>query len=364
MDTNKRITMLEERIANLENKLSQLDGKKCDKNISSVLASYDFSDEYCRKNSGWKVYNAEAVESDDGLSFRAMQVEKTLGVFCDPMLINNNVNLPADKIKKVHVRIKSNVDATQRCMLRVYFTTDRYNRWSQPKSVDSCYPAGRLVDVYVDTKNRYWNGIITCIRIDPVEGLKGSIEIELVEFLDEFDNVVYSMDFAHQKSLEDSGWMLKNTSFVHCDGRLTFNVDVLEKKRIFVDPFIKIENLDIDASMAKYIHIKMRVDVKEKPEDDTYMQILFKTKSSNIWNQDKSIRFRYNIGEDVDAYIEVKQLFWKGKIVALRIDPFEVFEGRAEIRLLELLSEIPGGTSLDMLEARTKSLEDRLRTIL
>lgn len=363
MDDSNKISQLEERISKLEKMVEQLTENKGENNALQVLASYDFSLEECRKNSGWKICNAENIECPDALSLKAMQVERTLGVFCDPMLINNDIHLPADEIKRVHVRIKSNVDATQRCMLRVYFVTEKYREWSQAKSVDNYYPAGRLVDVYVDTKNRYWTGNLMGIRIDPVEGLRGSIEIEFIELLDGEDNAKYRIDFTNQKSLEETGWTLRNTSQINCCGKLTFNVNVLEKKRVFKDPFIMIGNIDIDANAAKYIHIKMRVDVDNKRVKDTYMQILFKTKSSNFWTQDKSMRYSYKLGEEIDVYIEIKQLFWKGRIIALRLDPFENLDGVAKIRLIELLNEVPGKSKIDMLEVRAHRLEIKINTL-
>lgn len=361
---DNRVALLEQRIERLERIIEELlkgDNllyQKVEKH-PDVVASYDFSDENCRLNSGWKICNAETLDSTDSISIKAMRIERTLGVFCDPMLINDNIMMQADGIKKVHVRLKSNVDATQRCMLRVYFTTEKYPDWSQTKSVDEYYPAGRKVDVFVDMKNRYWNGNLKCLRIDPVEGLNGSIEIELIELLDAENNVKYSVDFTRAESLESTGWTLKNTSLESCNGKLMFNADLIEKKKVYTDPYIVIDNLDIDASVARYIHVKMRTDIENKTDSETYMQVLFKTKSSDFWTQDKSMRYSYRIGEEIDAYIEVRQLFWKGTLIALRIDPFENSEGKTEIRMVELLSDIPKNGKVEFLEARTRQLEDR-----
>ncbi|MBO4951165.1 MAG: hypothetical protein J6E38_09175 [Clostridia bacterium] len=367
MQNDDRISMLEKRITRIESLLEKVLETKLEPissdNSGNVIASFDFSDAECLNNSGWKICNAEHIDSDDSLSFETIQIERTLGVFCDPMLINENLRMPIDDIKQVHVRLKSNVDASQKCMLRVYFTTEKSEEFSQSKSVQTYYPAGRMVDVYVDTKNRYWNGNLSKLRIDPVEGLRGSIEMELIELISSSGEVVYSVDFTKVADLQSTEWNLKNTSLVSCKGRLLFNVDMIEKKRIYTDPFIVTDKIDVEASSVKYIHIKLRTDIENPESDDVYMQVLFKTKSSNFWTQDKSMRFSYAHGKDIDAYIEVKQLFWKGRIIALRIDPFETYEGRTEIKLIELLSDIPTESNINLLEAKTRHLEDRFNKI-
>ncbi len=366
-DIKKKLEELENRVERLESLLREMVEKQNGEieadDTSHLLARFDFSEEDCRNNSGWRIYNAEQNNSNDSLSFESIKVERTLGFFCDPMIINRNLNMPIDDIKYVHVRLKSNVDASQRCILRVYFTTSKYPEWSQSKSIDCYYPAGRKFDVLVETKNRFWNGMLTSLRIDPVEGLKGSIELELIELLDKNKEVKYSFDFTNIDNFENIEWKLRNTTFVSSAGKLLFNIDVLEKKRIYTDPFIVIDNLELDATKAKYIHVKMRTDIEDKTNEEVYMQILFKTKNSNYWTQDKSMRFSYRTGEDIDAYIEIRQLFWKGTVVSLRIDPFESFEGKAKISLIEILSELPHHSDIEILEARTRHLEDRFNKI-
>ena len=368
MQNDDRISILEKRISRIESLLEQVLETKLEpissENSGNVIASFDFSEEDCRNNSGWRICNAEQNISNDSLSIESIKVERTLGFFCDPMIINENINMPIDDIKYVHVRLKSNVDASQRCMLRVYFKTEKYPEWSGSKSIDCYYPAGRQFDVFVETKNRYWNGMLTSLRIDPVGGIKGSIELEVIELLDKNKEVKYSFDFTNIEDIEKVDWKLRNTTFVSCAGKLLFNVDVLEKKRVYTDPFIVADNLSLEASRAKYMHIKMRTDIENKVNEELYMQILFKTKSSNYWTQDKSMRFSYKSGTDIDAYIEIRQLFWKGTVIALRIDPFENYEGKAEIQLIEILSELPPDRdNIELLEARTRHLEDRFNKI-
>lgn len=367
MRDDEKVRVLEERVCRLEKLVEKLLSKEALVENSAVqspvLASFDFSDAECRKNSGWKIYNAENLESSDSLSFRTILVERTLGVFYDPMMLYDSLSLPCDEVKLVHVKLKSNVDDSKKCLLRVYFTTDKYTEYAQVREIHSYYSAGTSTDVYVDTKNRYWTGTLTGIRVDPVEDLRGSIEIELVELLDKNNNVLFKTDFSKVTDLENCGWSFKNMDDVVCDSKLRFNVGVYEKKRVYTDPYIRIENLDIDASQAKFIHIKMSVDVENKGREAAYVQIFFKTRSSDFWTQDKSMKYSYEVGKEIDAYMEIKQLFWKGTLIALRIDPFENYEGKAEIKLVELLKEVPKKVAVDMLEARMRNLEDRFNKI-
>ena len=267
-NNDKKVAELEERIEKLEKLVERLvadaekDGEARDLSGNSVVARYDFSDEKIRNKSGWRICNAENINAENALSFSTIQIERTLGVYCDPILVNENMNVVLDDIKQVHVRLKSNVDATQKCILRVFFATDKHNDWSQSKSVYSQYPAGRECDVYIDTKNRYWTGVLTKLRIAPVEGLKGNIEIDLVELIDSSGSVKYSVDFTKISNLNDTGWDVKNVSDVTHSGGLSFNVDVFEKKKVYTDPYIVKEDLCIDADKVRYIRIKMRADVE------------------------------------------------------------------------------------------------------
>ena len=367
MNAEKRIAELENRIRELEQMVADLQGQlgsDSDEDKGSfVVASYDFSNAAELKNSGWKIANAEEIDCDSGVKFKSITVERTLGVFFDPMLINYDLNIPAENVSFVRVKIKSNVDASQKCILRVFFTTATSPDWSQSKSVCCEYAAGRSVDVCIETKNRFWNGVIKQLRLDPVEGLKGSIEIETIELLDSDNSVVYKVDFTKADGIANTGWVLRNVVSETCNGVLRFDVDILEKKRVYTDPFLFIDNIEIDISRAKYLHLQMQVDLDDDSNTDVYMQILFKTKSSNFWTQDKSMRFDYTPGKKIDAYVRLKQLFWKGTLVALRIDPFENLSGTTQIFGIELLSELPEDKDVEILKARTRRLEDRFNRI-
>ena len=369
MNQSDRIKNLEKRIERLEALANEHFGKDFSEEnelfTDDVVEAYDFSKTCAAKNSEWKVCNAETHENSAGLSFSTVKIERSLGVFYDPMLVNENLRIPLNGVKYVHIRLKSNVDASKRCFLKVYFTTEKSTVFSESKSALACYTAGKMTDVYVEIQNRYWSGMLTKLRIDPVEMLRGSIEVELIELLDDEYKAKYSVDFMKADNLEGTGWNTYNTSYVSCNGKLTFDVETLEKKRIYTDPFIVNKSLSIYAEKVKYIHIKLRTDIENTDEDisDVYMQIFFKTKSSDCWSQDKSMRFVYKQGEEVDAYIEIKQLFWKGEITALRIDPFESYEGKTSIKIIELLARIPDETDVCLLESRTRRIEDRFNRL-
>lgn len=166
-----------------------------DKN-GSVVYEYDFTDAENRVKSDWTVEDAEILESNDSLKLNVFPVDVKRLIF-DPMVMNDNIKLNVNRAKHVHVRIKTilennpehrgwhNDNVFYDAYLQVYFKTEYSNFYSQDKSVRVYYGSGSVVDVYADmSKNALWNGNLTGLRVDPVEGLNGSFEIELIEILE------------------------------------------------------------------------------------------------------------------------------------------------------------------------------------
>ncbi len=166
-----------------------------DKN-GCVVYEYDFTDTENREKSDWTVEDAEILESNDSLKLNVFPVDVKRLIF-DPMVLNDNIKINVNRAKHVHIRIKTILENNPEhrgwydnnvfydAYLQVYFKTEYSNFYSQDKSVRVYYGSGSVVDVYADmSKNALWNGNLTGLRIDPVEGLNGSFEIELVEILE------------------------------------------------------------------------------------------------------------------------------------------------------------------------------------
>lgn len=374
MDYLEKLEMLEKRIERLEELVEKnaCRGTKA-KELSNerktpVCERFDFTEKEVFEKCNWKMENATFVSDDMGLTFESVSLVTPLGFSSDPMLINDSIRVSLDGIGFIRVRLKSDVSDGDECSMNCYFTTERHSTWSQSKAVTCYYKAGIMTDVYTPVKNRFWKGTLTGLRIDPVEKMRGSVEIELVQLIADDMSVVYEYDFTKVQNLKESPWVLRNATATSCKNNLSFDIYAVEKKKVRTNPFIYNESLGLCAEDVKYLHIKLRTDINGEKCDfkdgkKIYLQVLFTTENSNFWSRDKSIRYFYECGKTVDAYIETKQLFWKGTLTGLRIEPFESYDGRTRIELLELLSDIPSNSAFVRLCERVERIENVLENI-
>ncbi len=165
-------------------------------NNGEIVYRYDFTQTKNFDNSDWSLSNVNQLASDNCLLLDVVQSDRTVMSY-DPMILNDNIKLNVNRAKHVHIRIKTilennlehrgwhNNNVFYDAYLQVYFKTEYSNFYSQDKSVRVYYGSGSVVDVYADmSRNALWNGNLTGLRIDPVEGLNGSFEIELIEILE------------------------------------------------------------------------------------------------------------------------------------------------------------------------------------
>ncbi|MBO4951167.1 MAG: helix-turn-helix domain-containing protein [Clostridia bacterium] len=171
-----------------------------DKN-GSVVYEYDFTDTERKEKSDWTVEDAEILESNNSLKLNVYPVDVKKLVF-DPMVQNDNIKINVNRAKHVHIRLKTilennphhrvwyNNNIYYDAYLQVYFKTEHNNVYTQDKCECASYRSGCMMDVYVDmSKDPLWNGNLTGLRIDPVEDLNGTFEIERVEILEADKNV-------------------------------------------------------------------------------------------------------------------------------------------------------------------------------
>ena len=147
----------------------------------------------------------------------------------------------------------------------------------------------------------------------------------------------------------------------------------------FADPRLYTDNVDVDSSLVKYLHVRFKGCLdKSKLKGwydnnvyyNSYAQFYFKTDKDREWTQPKSITWYYCSGEIVDSYIEVKNPLWCDRIVGIRFDPSEKISGNIEVYLIELLGDVPaigiGGwmknvnNRLDILEEKVETAESKL----
>ena len=311
--------------------------------LPKVLERFDFTQPGNFEERGWDCLNVDILSRENGINAHAKIIEKTLSAFFDPMLVNDDISIDAEQVKTIHVRLKSDVLNARKCCLRVYFTTDKNVEWTQSKSVENKYPAGKMSDVYIPTSNKFWNGIVTKLRIDPVEGLRGNVDIEYVELLDNNDFPVLTYDFTNITTLEGTGWWLKNATVLDTKDCLSVSIDAIDRKRLVTDPVFYNSDINLNTADVKQVHLRFKTDLEKNDafgeNNDLYLQLYFTTSKSENWSQLCSFRYFYEAGEVVDCYIPMKHIFFKGTLTGIRIDPFESFAGSCELQLVELIGE-------------------------
>ena len=113
----------------------------------------------------------------------------------NPYLILNSVSIPADKVKYINVKVKSN----KAIKGKIYFTTDSNSGYSESKAFTYDIPAGdfSVIKIPVDG-NALWNGTVTGIRKD---------------FITSGESTAISLDYIRMTSDDFSGgnWILGNT---------------------------------------------------------------------------------------------------------------------------------------------------------
>ncbi len=160
-----------------------------------IRYSCDFTgDETERAN--WRAECGILLEDRRALTMHPTPVD-LYKVTYDPQLYIENLNFEIGKCKHIHIRLRTDLEEPNQrgwqsnnkfynAFLNVYFKTEASPAFTQQKHVRCDYVAGSgMVDLYVDmSKNGFWNGRLTGLRIDPVEVLAGRFEVECIEILE------------------------------------------------------------------------------------------------------------------------------------------------------------------------------------
>ncbi len=318
------------------------------------LLTFDFTKSEYIKESGWEIRRAECTGTDGALSIKSVPCEEVRGVHVDPMIINNNVCFNASDVKYIHIRLKADI-SRHNCFVGIYFKTDSSPEYSQDKLLIWNYIPGSMCDLHICTCHPEWKGKITGVRIDPVEHTSGSIEIQLFELLYDVGAAsLYSWDFTKHDFLKEGEWKHFGIESIDTTNSLSFKIKIRGvDKEICHDPHILKENLHLDLSNAKYIHVVFTPSCKLSKYSEFmvngilynyHARIYFTTADSPEWTQDKSLPVGYNYatGKELDLYIRTDHhRFWNGTLTGLRFDPVEGVDGNFDIKLIEILDAAP-----------------------
>ncbi len=198
------------------------------KSSGEVALCLDFSKKSDRESENCKLYNATRRNSETSYAFDVFPVGIKGSVF-DPQLIRDGLSLDISRARQVHVRVRGelankhkrgwfNNNAFFNANLQVFFTTEASPYWSPQKCVTAPYVSGEgWFDLYLDmSKNIYWCGVLTGIRIDP-ENEDGVFEVELVEIIETPERSGSQTANASVRELEEKVEDLENRlEELHC----------------------------------------------------------------------------------------------------------------------------------------------------
>lgn len=169
----------------------------------AIKYQYAFTEKDGNGSTDWELRNSELLPGDPHLAFLPLHVQEMMTVY-DPILSLDSLCMPIGKTRYVHIRLRTDYDdpgtvgswtindRMYNAFLHVYFKTEASNDYSGQKKVRVDYVAGSgTVDLYADmSKNGFWNGVLTGLRLDPIEGRRGAkFEVELIEIFDHVINM-------------------------------------------------------------------------------------------------------------------------------------------------------------------------------
>ena len=169
----------------------------------AVRYQYTFTEKDGGDTSDWKLLNSEKLPCDTALAFVPLHIQKTVTVH-DPILALDDLCTELGKTRYVHVRLRTDYDDQNlshgwtindryyNAYLHIYFKTNASDNYSGQKRVRVDYVAGGgAVDVYADmSKNGFWNGTLTGLRLDSIEGNRGGrFDVECIEIFDHVINM-------------------------------------------------------------------------------------------------------------------------------------------------------------------------------
>lgn len=341
------------------------------------LLRFNFTQMTDAERKQWQIKNGCDLETNGKIRFRSAPEERVVGKSVDPQIVNENINLDLTGINRICIRLRtfSNHRAE---VLQIFFKTREHSTWDEQKSIRFGYQSVQTANLNIYISNPYWYGTLTGLRIDTTPNYSDRSEVGMISLVDHNGVVRYMCEFDAQNP-EIKSWHLVNATAIPSSNSIAFRTDLIDKKKTVFDPYLVNDNVNFDIDRAKHVHIRMRTDPIDQNLRgwssnnkfyNAYLQVYFKTESSDVYNEQKRVRYDYVAGAGtVDLYVDMsKNGFWNGRLTGLRLDPTELIDARYEIELIEILEPTANVRSasllkdiqdrLDSLELITESLED------
>ena len=290
---------------------------------------------------GWTSYGSNLTINPEG--YLEITTESS-----DPVLqLSLDEPVPAINYSKCEIKVRfEGKPAKDR--IQVFFSTKNEGGWSESR-VLNFYPqmestGGEWWTWAYDLKsNTAWDGIITGIRFDPFNA-PGKFEVDYIRFYEKTEEEIEAdkIKFEEEKKArlaqeaitdqqddgkslvwnfntvgDVGGWVsedIKNTSGEY----LSY---VTQKK----DP-IMMMNFEEPIEAAKYTKFKVRAAFDLEPPTSG-LEVFWITEEDQKWDQQKRLIISHNLITTLGEYWTgeydlSKHPLWKGKIKAIRFDPF------------------------------------------
>ena len=379
---------LESRVSSLERLLAMLT-EKDDHAMREIqlrdaprVASFDFTKMTAEEKKKWKPDGLCVLDETAELVCKAIPTERAVGAAVDPQLIfaglSVAVNGPLHVL--VHLCIKG-THPTRNHHLAVYFTTEENPEWDNQKSAWCGCINGNWIGIDLLINNPLLRGTLTGLRIDPFDYGDGTTTVDSVRLVT--DNGELVADFTplltekfaildnHDpiENITTPHLFLKNVVYTESPAGKLSVVSVPAKitKQVY-DPMLINDDLSIDASKARYVHLRMKTSLFDRGRG-TYrttlnincnaeMKLYFKTEGCDDYTEQRAIGVHYLATDQMqDIYIDTSiHGGWHGTLTGLRLDPIENQGASFEIAQIELLE----GTPKVKLSGFMSSLEEKI----
>ncbi len=136
-------------------------------------------------------------ESPASLGLISVPTKITKQVY-DPMLKNDSLHVIIDKVRYIHIRMKTSLFDRNRgtfrttcnincnAEMKLYFKTEGCDDYTEQRKFGVYFLAtDQMQDIYIDTSiSGFWHGTLTGLRLDPIENQGASFEIAQIELLE------------------------------------------------------------------------------------------------------------------------------------------------------------------------------------
>ena len=142
------------------------------------------------------IKNVSFTEAPAGIGLISVPAKIVKQVY-DPMLINDDLSIDINKVRYIHLRLKTSLfdrnrgtfrvlNATCNAEMKLYFKTEGCSDYTEQRKFGVHYlAADQMQDIYIDTSiHGLWQGILTGLRLDPIENQGASFEIAQIELLE------------------------------------------------------------------------------------------------------------------------------------------------------------------------------------